>query len=90
MLKIILDFDAPDENAASIIPLFTSENDASASLAKKATEATESGTTTASGPIFVPTIIFDKGRNRIINIRNGTERIMFSTNPIIFLTVSFL
>ena len=43
---------------------------------KNAMVAMDSGTMTASGPIFVPTRILDSGRTKIIRIRKGRERTM--------------
>ena len=76
-------FLAPDERTASRTPLSTSENEASASLPKKAAAAIVSGTITAFDPIFVPTIMDESGRKKIIRIRNGIELIIFDIKPTI-------
>ena len=73
ILKITLILLAPVEMNASITPLGTSEKLASESRAKKQIAARLSGTRTASDPILVPTIIFERGKSKTIRIKNGTD-----------------
>ena len=81
MQNIVLSLPAPLANAASIMPLSTSANDASLSRAKKATAATAKGITTASVPILVPTTKADSGSRKMSRIKNGMERTTFTVAP---------
>ena len=81
---------APIDILASIIPSSISDKAPSTSLAKKAIEATVSGTEAAIGPIVVPVSFVVIGTSNTNNIIKGIDLIIFIINPAILLTIVFL
>ena len=71
--------EAPIIWAASILPGSTASRFVSTRRAKKGADRMTSGTTVASEPVDLPTIIFVTGISMMMPMMKGRERTMFTT-----------
>ena len=91
MMKCIIVYtgDAPMDVAASMMPGFTSFKDDSTIRATIGIAPTVRGTIDATVPIEDPTTKRVNGMSNTSKIRNGSERVTFTMNPITAFTTRF-